>query len=224
MKYKIAADSSCCAKIFEINDLVMVHLRKGRFPAGKYSKLQKHNFGPCQILKRINLNAYVIDLPEEFQMLATFNVVDLQPIFHLMPTAQVGYATCRACLSRQTMVLVVLTTPSAWNDPINNGGIRHSSSALFESNNNLVCYFFLGGFPSLPSVDSNSDLSLLVSQVRLSFRLVVIGLCSSFVLPLHSWIFYSLVFPSVEYSSIAVFYFGRSSFHCPLSLRLVISF
>lgn len=56
----------------------MVHLRKCRFLVGKFSKLQKRNFSPCQILKRINSNTYVIDLPDEFQMLATFNIAYLR--------------------------------------------------------------------------------------------------------------------------------------------------
>lgn len=51
-KYKLAADKSRKEKISNAGDLVMIHLQKGHFPAGTYSKLRKQNFDPCQILKR----------------------------------------------------------------------------------------------------------------------------------------------------------------------------
>lgn len=40
--------------------------------------MKNRNFGPCQILKKISNNAYVIDLPQEFQMSNIFNVTDLR--------------------------------------------------------------------------------------------------------------------------------------------------
>ena len=57
-KYKVDADKSRRHHVFEVGDEVMVHLKKGRFPIGTYSKL-KMKFGPCTILRKFDSgNAY----------------------------------------------------------------------------------------------------------------------------------------------------------------------
>ena len=65
--------------IFEPNDWVWVHLRKKRFPTQRKSKLDSRGDDLFQVLKRINDNAYKIDLSSEYNVLATFDVFDLSP-------------------------------------------------------------------------------------------------------------------------------------------------
>ena len=53
---------------------------------GGHSKLQQRKYEPYQIVKKINNNAYVVDLPTWLRVSKTFNVVDLtllQPDMHL---------------------------------------------------------------------------------------------------------------------------------------------
>ena len=52
-------------------------MRKKRFPEQRRSKLMPRVDGPFQIIEMINDNAYKVDLPGEYGVSATFNVVDL---------------------------------------------------------------------------------------------------------------------------------------------------
>jgi hypothetical protein len=63
----------------ELGDLVWLHLRKEQFPNLRKSKLMFCTDGPFMILEKINDNAYQLELPLEFGVSPTFNILDLQP-------------------------------------------------------------------------------------------------------------------------------------------------
>jgi len=54
-------------------------MRKKRFPKQRKSKLQPRRDRHFQVLERINDNAYKIDIPGEYGVSSSFNVVDLTP-------------------------------------------------------------------------------------------------------------------------------------------------
>ena len=66
--------------MFEEGDFVWLHLRKDRFPQECKSKLSPRGDGPFKVLKRINDNAYTIDIPQsKYVVDDTFNISDLSP-------------------------------------------------------------------------------------------------------------------------------------------------
>ena len=66
--------------IFNIGDLVWLHLREDRFPNKRKSKLLPRADGPFKVLARYNNNAYKIDLPRDKDNVSDiFNVKDLSP-------------------------------------------------------------------------------------------------------------------------------------------------
>jgi hypothetical protein len=67
--------------VFEQGDLVGVHLRKDQFPDQHKSKLQPCVDGPFKVLRKINDNAYEIDLPRTYGVSTSFNIADLSPFF-----------------------------------------------------------------------------------------------------------------------------------------------
>ncbi|GKF44473.1 hypothetical protein Tco_0131025 [Tanacetum coccineum] len=46
---------------------------------GHFGKLKPRGAGPFRVLKKINDNAYKIELPGHYNVSATFNVADLSP-------------------------------------------------------------------------------------------------------------------------------------------------
>ena len=66
--------------IFNIGDLVWLHLRKDHFPNEYKSKLLPRAHGPFKVLACYNNNAYKIDIPhDKYSVSDIFNVKDLSP-------------------------------------------------------------------------------------------------------------------------------------------------
>ena len=66
--------------VFNIGDLVWLHLRKDRFPNECKSKLLPRVVGPFKVLARYNNNAYKINLPrDKYNVSDICNVKDLSP-------------------------------------------------------------------------------------------------------------------------------------------------
>ncbi|KAL6223457.1 hypothetical protein ACLB2K_006844 [Fragaria x ananassa] len=78
-QYQAQANKHRKPAIFKEGDLVWIHLRKERFPRGRYGKLKSRADGPFKVIQRINDNAYKIELLGNYGVQVTFNVVDLLP-------------------------------------------------------------------------------------------------------------------------------------------------
>ena len=67
------------ALIFKPGDWVLLHLKNDRFPTQRKHKLMPRGDGPFQVLKRINDNAYELDLPDTYLGSYSFNISDFTP-------------------------------------------------------------------------------------------------------------------------------------------------
>ena len=65
--------------VFQVGDIVWIFVRRARFPQGRFGKLHPRVDGPFRILKKINDNAYKVELPGHYGVSDTFNVADLSP-------------------------------------------------------------------------------------------------------------------------------------------------
>ncbi|WZZ64683.1 hypothetical protein YC2023_076053 [Brassica napus] len=112
--YKSYANQKRKEVIFKEGDLVWVPLRKERFPEERKSKLMPRVDGPFQILKKINDNAYQLDLQGKYDISSSFNVSDLS--------------------------LFLVDDPDLWSNPFEEGGndVPQSEDQSMESDQNEV--------------------------------------------------------------------------------------
>jgi hypothetical protein len=77
--YKRRADQHRRELQFKVGDLILAHLRKERFPKGTHNKLKMKNIGPCRVIRKLETNAYEIELADGIRISSIFNVSDLYP-------------------------------------------------------------------------------------------------------------------------------------------------
>ena len=75
--YQAQANKQKKKVVFQPAEFVWIHLRKERFPSKRKNKLMPRDDGQSEVLECINDNAYKLDLPGDYGVLATFNVADL---------------------------------------------------------------------------------------------------------------------------------------------------
>lgn len=77
LKYKQRVDRHRRQILFDVGDFVWAVLTKDRFPVGGYDKLKDRKIGPCEIVQKINDNAYRLWLPKDVRTSDVFNVKHL---------------------------------------------------------------------------------------------------------------------------------------------------
>jgi len=77
--YQAQANKHKRTVVFQLRDLVWIHLRKEPFPSKRKSKLMPREDGPFELLERVNDIAYKVNFPRDYGVLATLNVADLSP-------------------------------------------------------------------------------------------------------------------------------------------------
>jgi hypothetical protein len=78
-EYKRRVDQHRRELQFEVGDLILVHLRKERFPRGTYNKLKMKKIGLCKVIRKFGANTYDIELPDGVRISLILNVTDLYP-------------------------------------------------------------------------------------------------------------------------------------------------
>ena len=76
--YKKLADKKIRQSDFSKGDLVMVHIKKNRFPTSTYNKLKDRQISPFPIIEKYGDNAFKFDLPSHIHIHPVFNVADLK--------------------------------------------------------------------------------------------------------------------------------------------------
>ena len=65
--------------VFDLRGWIQLLMRKERFFIQRCSMLRARVNGPSKIIKKIKKNAYKLELPDDNNILPTFNVKDLRP-------------------------------------------------------------------------------------------------------------------------------------------------
>jgi len=134
--------------LFEPGDLVWVHFRKDRILEQRKSKMQPRANGPFKVLRKINDNAYEIDLPSTYCVSTSFNVANLSPLIGLdesrMTPFQEGEDNMTTPVSKMSQVPSQATTTQVLHTPtptqvIDGLIIRSRAKKLQQEVHALLC-------------------------------------------------------------------------------------
>lgn len=75
--YAIGANVWWKDRHFDIGEKVLIRLRPESFPPGSFTKLHAQGTRPFKVAKKLGPNAYVIDLPLDYNISPVFNIKDL---------------------------------------------------------------------------------------------------------------------------------------------------
>jgi hypothetical protein len=141
-KYRIAGSKGRNEVKLESGDLVWLHLRKKWFSDLRKSKLIFHADWPFKILEKINDNAYKLELPLEFGVSPTFNILDWRPylgeedeVLSRMTSIQEGEDDEEITMSDTTTSSIDMQGPitRSWAQQLR----RQVNSFLYSSANDL---------------------------------------------------------------------------------------
>jgi hypothetical protein len=104
-KYRIAASKGRKEVKLEPSDLVWLQLRKERFPELRKSKLMSRAVGPFKILAKINDNAYKLELPPEFGVSHSFNILICDLTWEKKMRCNRGRCQCKRGRMMRTSIL-----------------------------------------------------------------------------------------------------------------------
>ena len=76
-KIKLSVDGHRRPREFQEGDLVMIRLRPERYATERAHKLHPRAAGPFRIRRKINPNAYDVDIPSDWGIPSTFNICDI---------------------------------------------------------------------------------------------------------------------------------------------------
>ncbi|KAE8704407.1 General regulatory factor 9, MU isoform 1 [Hibiscus syriacus] len=80
-KYKTRVDNHRRQVLFDVGDFVWVVLTRDRLLVGEYNNLKDRKIGPCEVVQKINDNAYRLRLPSHLKTSDVFNVKHLSHCF-----------------------------------------------------------------------------------------------------------------------------------------------
>jgi hypothetical protein len=109
----------------------MVYLCNGHLPVGTSEKMKNKKYSPCKIIKKINDNAYVVDLSENFGISSTFNVAD---IFEYFPSAESNSNSRMSCFQEREIDVGAFPQHSMWQT------FEYFPSAKSDSNLRMSCF------------------------------------------------------------------------------------